>query len=480
MPDIDHYIWTFFLKTRSYLILFLPFAALLAVSCGGNDAQRPGGPGGPGGWPGMARQATSVEVTEVTTSSISDQVRSYGTIRAQDVVTIIPQVSNRITRIHADLGDTVRQGQLLAKIHDVPFRDALEQAEAQLRQAQASYVRDSTAFDRQQQLFDRGASSPSELDNARSAFAGSKAQYESARAALTQSRENLENTDIRSPVNGVVLSRMIAEGDLARTGDPAFEVANLVGFETRLFLPMHEWESVTVGLPVTMRLSNRDEMAAHGIISRISPQLNPNTGLGEVVVSLTDATRSVRQGVLVDSRITLRTHENTVVIPRSAMIEQVETYIEPETNTVEIRRKYNAFVAVGDTIARQRELELGLEQGERVEVVAGLEAGEKLITTGHRNLSDRDRIRIAGQSRPGTREQRMEDGLTDTATSGSEVPSRRRPDGEQGGESTDRTSSESDTGNPAAERQVQSGESGERPQRSEGSERTGQRTQRSQ
>ncbi len=406
---------TSFLKTHSLSFILVSLAALLVVSCGGNDSQRPGGPGG---WSGSARQATSVEITEITTSSISDQVRSYGTIRAQDVVTIIPQVSNRITHIHADLGDTVRQGQMLAKIYDVPFRDALGQAEAQLRQSRASYVRDSTAYQRQLQLFDRGASSSSELENALSAFHSSKAQYESAQAALTQSRENLDNTEIRSPVNGVVLNRMIAEGDLARTGDPAFEVANLVGFETRLFLPMQDWEAVTVGLPVAMRLSNRDEVAANGIISRISPQLNPSTGLGEVVVSLTDAVRSVRQGVLVDSRITLRTNENTVVIPRSAMIEQVETYIEPETNTVEIRRKYNAFVAVGDTIARQRELELGLQQGERVEVLAGLEAGEKLIVTGHRNLSDRDRIRIAGQPRPDTRDQRLEDGPTGTRAEG--------------------------------------------------------------
>ncbi len=429
------------MKRNSNSLLLIVLAALLVGSCGGgNDAQRPGG------WQGSARQATSVEVSEVTTASISAQVRSYGSIRAQDVVTIIPQVSNRITRIHADLGDTVRQGQLLAKIHDVPFRDALEQAEAQLRQARASYERDSTAFLRQQQLFDRGASSPSELDNARSAFESSRAQYESARAARTQSRENLENTEIRSPVNGVVLERMIAEGDLARTGDPAFEVANLVGFETRLFLPMQDWEAVSVGLPVAMRLSNRDEIAANGIISRISPQLNPSTGLGEVVVSLTDATRSVRQGVLVDSRITLRTEENTVVIPRSAMIEQVETYIEPETNTVEIRRKYSAFVAVGDTIARQRELELGLEQGERVEVLAGLESGEKLIVTGHRNLSDRDRIRIAGQPRPDTREQQLEDGPPGAGNTGSEGQ----------------------------------GESGASAGGGEGSERSGQRSQRTQ
>ncbi len=420
------------MKTHITSFTSLSFVALLIISCSGNDDQRPGGQAGSGGWSGSARQATSVETTEVTTSSISDQVRSYGTVRAQDVVSIIPQVSNRVTRIHADLGDTVRQGQLLAKIYDVPFRDALGQAEAQLRQSRATFVRDSTTYERQVQLFERGASSPNELDNARSAFQSSKAQYESARAALTQSRENLDNTEIRSPVNGVVLGRMIAEGDLARTGEPAFEVANLLGYETRLFLAMQDWESVSIGLPVQMRLSNRDEVAARGVISRISPQLNPNTGLGEVVVSLIDATQFVRQGVLVDSRITLRTHEHSVVIPRSAMLEQVETYIEPETNTVEIRRNYSAFVAVGDTVAQQRQLELGLEQGERVEVLAGLEPGDRLVITGHRNLSDGDRIRVAGQPRPGTREQRLEDGPPAEGEAGGQSSS--GDDGSSGGE----------------------------------------------
>jgi len=336
-------------------------------------------------------------------------VRSYGTIRAQDVVSIIPQVSNRVIRINADLGDTVRQGDVLAKIYDVPFRDALEQVQAQLRQSRSAYVRDSTTFERQQQLYERGASSASEFDEARSAYESSRAQYESARAALTQSREDLENTEIRSPVNGVVLERMIAEGDLARTGEPAYEVANLVGYETRLFLPMQDWEELTIGLPVEMRLSNRDGVAAEGVISRISPQLNPNSGLGEVVVSLTDVSNFIRQGALVEARITTLTRDNTIVIPRSAMLEQIDTYIEPETNTVEIRRTYNAFVSVGDTVAQQRELELGLEQGERVEVLSGLQEGETLIVTGQRNLSDGEPIRIVGQDRPG-REQDLENG----------------------------------------------------------------------
>ena len=394
---------------------------MLIAACGNGSS----GQGGPGGF-GQGQQggqATSVEAIPVTTGSISDQVRSFGTIRAQDIVNVNPQVSNRITEIHVDLGDTVDQGQVMAKIYDVPFRDAYEQAQAQLRQSRSAFQRDSTMFVRQQQLYESDAISLSEFDDARATYESSRAQHEAAQAALTQSRENLANTEIRSPVYGVVLNRMISEGDLATTGNVAFEVANLVGYETRLHLPMQDWDAVTVGLPVEMRLSNRDGVAARGNVTRISPQLSPNTGLGEVVVSLTELTPSVRQGVLVDSRITLVTHENTIVIPRSALIEQVETYIEPETNTVELRRNYSVFVAQGDTIAVQREVELGLEQGERIEILSGIEAGELLIITGHRSLSDESRIRIAGQDR--SEERSIGDGTGSGPASG-------RPGGESG------------------------------------------------
>ncbi len=372
----------------------IAFAAVSLVACGQDTSDNEGRQ-----FQNRGEQVTSVEVAPVTTSSISDQVRSFGTIRAEDVVNINPQVSNRITRIHVGLGDTVQQGQIMAEIYDVPFRDEFEQAQAQLRQSRSAFQRDSTQFERQRLLYESDAISSSEFDIARATFESSQAQYEAAQAAMTQSRENLANTEIRSPVYGVVINRLIAEGDIATTGNVAFEVANLVGYETRLYLPMQDWAQVNIGLPVEMRLSNRDGVAAEGNISRISPQLNPNTGLGEVVVSLTDITSSIRQGVLVDSRITLVTHENTIVIPRSAMIEQVETYIEPETNSVELRRTYSVFVARGDTVAQQRELTLGLEQGERIEVLEGLEEDEQLIVTGHRSLSDGARIRIAGLDR---------------------------------------------------------------------------------
>lgn len=379
------------LKKLLYLsnaILFI----LLISSCSSEDSDNmsPNRPGGFGEGP-----AASVEVVPVQTESISDQIRSYGTIRAQDVVSVTPQVTNQVTRILVDLGDNVSRGQVMAEIYDVPFRDAMEQAQAQIRQQEVAFERDSSEFARQQQLFDRNLISRSELDNVRATYLNSRAQLEAARANLTQSRENLEHTKIKSPVDGVVLSRSIAEGDIASSGQVAFEVANLVGFETRVFLPLQDWELIQPGQSVSLSLSSRSDTIAEGVVSRISPQLDPTTGLGEVVITLTDTESNIYQGALVQARINLQTRENAVVIPRSAMVEKVDTYIEPETGTIELERTYSAFVNQGDSIAVRRELELGIEQGDRIEVISGLQAGDGLIVTGQRNLNDGARIRVA-------------------------------------------------------------------------------------
>ncbi len=394
---------------KNILFTFLSIFIMLSfASCGSGDNE--GQDNGPGGGSGNFRggQPTSVEATPVRSGSISRQVQAYGTVRPQDVVAITPQVSNRVTKINVDLGDNVSQGQVMAEIYDEPFREAVEQARAQIRQAEASFERDSTVLLRQQELYERDLISRAEFDDVQATFLNSKAQYESSKAALSQSMENLGNTKITSPVNGVVLSRSIAEGDVATTGQVVFEVANLVGFETRVFLPLQDWEQVQVGQTVTMSLSSRGSDIAEGVVSRKSAQLDETTGLGEVVISLTESRGSVYQGALLQSRIILETRENTVVIPRSALVEKVDTYIEPETGTIELERSYSAFVVQGDTVAARRELDLGIEQGDRIEVLSGLNEGDRLIITGQNNLEDGRPVQVAG-SRSGSQANQIGD-----------------------------------------------------------------------
>ncbi len=145
----------------------------------------------------------------VELSTIADQVRSYGTVKAQDLVSVSPQVSNRLTDIYVDLGDTVEAGQLMAKIYDKTFRDQLSQAEAQLAQSRIALRRDSAQFERQRQLLEMDLVSDSEYEIALATYRNTMAQLESARASLTQAQENFNFTEVRAPVNGVVVSRSL-------------------------------------------------------------------------------------------------------------------------------------------------------------------------------------------------------------------------------------------------------------------------------
>ena len=380
--------------------IFFPvlIVSFLLIGCGGSDSNEPSKPsgGGWGGWgSGNTTRATSVETQTVSLQSIAEQVRSFGTIKAQNVIAITPQISNTITNFYVDLGDTVKAGQLLAKINNTTFKDQLAQAEAQLMQSEIAVSRDSAAYSRAKMLAEKELSSIADEEIAEANYQSSLAALESAKASLTQAKENVSFTEVRSPVNGVILSKIGGEGDVASSAQALFEIANLVGYETRVFLPVQDWRFVKIGQPVNLRVSNETESSAVGIISRKSPQLDPTTGLGEVVVSLTNTGPNIFPGVLTENVIDIDFKEQTIVVPRSALVEKVETTVEPESNTITLAKTYSVFVSVCDSTAELRSLKLGIEQGDKIEIIEGLNAGESIIVTGQTSLKDGAKIRVA-------------------------------------------------------------------------------------
>ena len=398
------------------LLFLLLIPSLLVLNCGGDEDASSGRPDFSRFSGFSANRSTSVETVTLELSTIADQVRSYGTVKAQDLVSVSPQVSNRLTNIYVDLGDEVEQGELMAKIYDKTFRDQLNQAEAQLAQSLIALRRDSAQFERQRQLLDRELVSESDYEIALATYRNSMAQVESARASLTQAQENFNFTEVRAPVSGVVVSRSLEEGDLAPSGQTLFELASDSGFETRIFLPVQDWQSVQIGQSVQLRVSNEASVSASGVVSRKSPQLDPTTGLGEVVITLTQVGNSIYSGVLAENLINIQTKDNAIVIPRSALVEVVETVVNPESNTIELERSYSVFVSKGDSVAERRTLELGIEQGDRIEVLSGLQPGDHIIITGQQGLEDNGRISVAS----GALFQTAEQNTIESGNSGSE------------------------------------------------------------
>ncbi len=389
-------------------LLLLGFAIFLLEACGGSNS------GDNQGFQNQnRRRAVSVEVTPVSRGVIADEIKTYGTIQASDIVAVSPQVSNRVTRIFVDIGDTVRAGQVLAKIYDATFRDLVVRDQAQVRQSRLAFSRDSSTYERQKSLFEKKLISEADYQVALTQYESSRSGLDASIASLTQNEESLANSEIRSPVYGVVVRRNIAVGVVAGGGTSAFEIANLSGLESRLFIPVRDWERVRVGQDVAFRLSGDSREAARGVVSRISPQVDPVTGLGEVVVSLTERGSGIYQGALTEATVRVSTRNEVVVIPRTAMIENVQTVIEPESNTIRLNRTYSAFV-VSDSTAVRRQLTLGIEMGDRIEILAGLQEGDMLVTTGMNQLDDNTLVRVA-QGAPRPAEGRPIDAVSQTA-----------------------------------------------------------------
>lgn len=110
-------------------------------------------------------------------------------------------------------------------------------------------------------------------------------------------------------------------------------------------------------------------------------------------------------------------------VPRSALVETVETVVNPESNTIELDRSYSVFVSVGDSVAERRRLELGIEQGDQIEVLSGLRPRDQIIITGQQGLEDGSKISVASGTAFQSPEQQ-------TVTGDDAPPSGGRPNGE--------------------------------------------------
>jgi hypothetical protein len=122
------------------------------------------------------------------------------------------------------------------------------------------------------------------------------------------------------------------------------------------------------------------------------------TGLGEVVINITDGKLNRYLGALTRVGIDVVTRSQTLTIPRSAMVENVQTRIDPESNSIELSRSYSTFLVQDDTLALRRELTLGVTQGNRVEILEGLNEGDEIVITGQSGLADSAFVNVASTS----------------------------------------------------------------------------------
>lgn len=312
-----------------------------------------------------AKTPVPVEVAAVSEGSVSAYTSSSANLVAENEVKVLSEVEGRVLTLRVEEGDWVKNGQVLATL--VRDDQAIAFKKAQLQETNAR-----AAFDRATELVERELISREEFDKL-------SIDYEIAQQELAEAEWALKKTTIIAPFSGRITARMTQLGQHVRPGDELFQVTDFDPLVARIYLPERDVLGLQEGQDVQIRLDAATEVYFAGWIRQISPVVDTSTGTVKVTVEATEPPEQVRPGSFVTVNIVRVTHSDALLLPREAVLRELQ--------------KAHVYVAEDD-VAEKRAVTLGLEEGELIEVLSGVAAGDRVIVTGQGGLKDGSAVKI--------------------------------------------------------------------------------------
>lgn len=387
-------------KARSAgALLLMAAVATAGIGCGQSNAEAggdntragrggpgggPGGRGGgpPGGFPGFPGFGGSpnaavipVAVTSAIRRDIADYLETNGSLEAENEVDIVARTTGPIVELNVEEGDFVRQGQVLARI------DAAE-IEAQLGIARVNLAEAELSWNRAQSSYREEVISQEAYDLARSTF-------ESAGAQIVGTEILLDYTVIRAPFDGLIIERVIKNAEHVATNARLFRISDFDPLLCPIQLPEKDLPRLELDQPAHLTVEAWPGVRFPARVLRISPVVEAATGTVKVTLEV-QARGRLRPGMFASVFVETDVHENAIVVPKQALV------LESTSDTV--------YVAVDDgqggTVAQRRELELGYEESDSLEVLSGLREGEDVVIVGQDRLSDQTPISVDEREGP--------------------------------------------------------------------------------
>lgn len=402
-------------KARSAgALLLIAAVAAAGIGCGQSNAEAggdnpragqggpgggpPGGPGGgqrgsravgrgggpPGGFPGgfppsfgapAASSAIPVRVTSVIRRDIADYLETNGSLEAENEVDIVARTTGPIVELNVEEGDFVRAGQVLARI------DAVE-IEAQLGIARVNLAEAELAWNRAQNSYREELISQEAYDLAKSTF-------DAAAAQIVGTEILLDFTVIRAPFDGLIIERVIKNAEHVSTNGRLFRISDFDPLLCPIQLPEKDLPRLKLDQPAYLTVEAYPGVRFPARVLRISPVVDAATGTVKVTLEVQGQGR-LRPGMFASVFVETDVHENAIVVPKQALV------LESTSDTVYVAMDDGA----GGTVARRRELELGYEESDSLEVLSGLVEGEDVVILGQDNLSDQTPVTIAEREGP--------------------------------------------------------------------------------
>lgn len=282
---------------------------------------------------------------------------------------VIAKVGGEIRELLVEEGDEVKKGQVLARLDGERLRLELNESEARLRKLQRDY-------ERNVDLQSKGLISDGDFEKI-------KYEMEALEAAFNLASLELDYTQIRAPIDGVIAERFVKLGNTISEGEALFSVTSLDPLVAYLHVPEREYRHIAPGQPVGIDIDALSGEPIAAAVSRVSPVVDPQTGTFKITVEIVDPTRRIKPGMFGRIGVIYDVHEDALQIPRSSIIEDQGTA--------------SVFVVEEDRAVRKT-IKTGYSNRGMVEVTTGLQEGEQVVTVGQASLKQDSRVSVIRQA----------------------------------------------------------------------------------
>ncbi len=314
----------------------------------------------------VAKEVVTIPVIAepVAIGSINATYATTASLEAAEEAAVAARVSGVVTSIMVEEGDYVEAGQILAQLE-------VDRLTLELKRASANLNKQANDLRRQEKMYEQNLVSSEEYDRIRY-------QYEAQKAATDLASLNLDYATIRAPISGVVAVRYIKEGNLLKQNSPAFHITDLSELHAIIHLPESEKAALVVG-QLAHVMVDAAEYPFSGNVLRISPIVDKDSGTVRVTVSLKDKQNVLRPGMFSRVSVIYDTHVQTILVPKESVLTQ-----DDETSVY----------VVEEGIAHKRNVSIGFSNANSVEILAGIETSDIIITKGQRNIKDKANVEL--------------------------------------------------------------------------------------
>jgi multidrug efflux system membrane fusion protein len=311
--------------------------------------------------------AAPLQTVTVTAAATDPSYQAEGVVEAVRQSTIAAQVPARITEMHVRAGDAVKAGQVLVRLDPRTAADQLASSQAQVAAAQAQLEAARKDFDRNRRLFEKQYISQAAMEQAETQFKAAQAQARATTAQAGVATTQSSFTTLVAPFAGIVASVSVEVGDMASPGLPVMTIYDPTELRVVAQLSESFAQNLAANRPIRIALPGNKDGPRYLEATRmvLLPTADPATHTRQVRLTLPANTQGLAPGMFARAAFPLTGTESArIAIPASSLVRR------PEFSAV--------YVIDANGRAQLRQVRLGRATGDNIEVLAGLQAGDRV------------------------------------------------------------------------------------------------------